>query len=45
VLDRLSGQGGLEKAPASLDMVLDMDRSARRLAAEAMGVPADAERI
>lgn len=45
VLDRLSGLGGLEKAPASLDMVLDMDRSARRLAAETTGLPADAERI
>jgi 1-deoxy-D-xylulose-5-phosphate reductoisomerase len=45
VLDRLSGQGGLEKCPTSLDMVLDMDRTARRLAAEAMAVPAAAERI
>ncbi|MDH5453518.1 MAG: 1-deoxy-D-xylulose-5-phosphate reductoisomerase [Paracoccaceae bacterium] len=32
VLDQLSGQSGLGKPPLSLDMVLDMDREARRLA-------------
>jgi len=36
VLDRLSGDGGLGKAPASLDMVLDTDRLARRTAADLM---------
>ena len=44
VLDRLSGLGGLEKPAESLDMVLDMDRTARRLAREAMRLPAAAER-
>ena len=34
VLDRLAGEGGLGKAPASLDMVLDTDRLARRAAAD-----------
>ena len=34
VLDRLAGEGGLGKAPASLDMVLDTDRLARRTAAD-----------
>ena len=34
VLDRLSGEGGLGKAPDSLDMVLDTDRLARRAAAD-----------
>ncbi len=37
VLDRLSGQGGLGKPASSLDIVLDMDRSARRVAAEVIG--------
>ena len=36
VLDRLSGDGGLGKTPASLDMVLDTDRLARRTAADLM---------
>lgn len=45
VLDRLSGQGGLEAAPESLDIVLEMDRTARRLATEVMRLPAAAERI
>ena len=36
VLDRLSGDGGLGKAPGSLDMVLDTDRLARRTAADLM---------
>ena len=36
VLDRLAGEGGLGKAPASLDMVLDTDRLARRTAADLM---------
>src|SRR5690606_25124770 len=40
VLDRLSARGGLEKPAASLDMVLDMDRTARRLAREATHLPA-----
>jgi len=44
VLDRLSGLGGLGNPPTSLDMVLDMDRTARRLAAEVMAAPAEAER-
>lgn len=44
VLDRLSGQGGLEMPAANLDMVLDMDRRARRLAAETMRLTATAER-
>ena len=34
VLDRLASEGGLGKAPASLDMVLDTDRLARRAAAD-----------
>lgn len=34
VLDRLASEGGLGKAPASLDMVLDTDRLARRTAAD-----------
>ncbi len=45
VLDRRSGQGGLEAAPESLDIVLEMDRTARRLATEVMRLPAAAERI
>ena len=36
VLDRLSATGGLGKAPDSIDMVLDIDGQARRIAAETM---------
>ena len=35
-LDRLSATGGLGKAPDSIDMVLDIDSQARRIAAEMM---------
>ena len=34
VLDRMSGTGGLGKTPDNLDMVLEMDGQARRLAAD-----------
>ena len=37
VLDRLSGQGGLGKPATSLDIIFDMDRSARRIAGEVIG--------
>ena len=37
VLDRLSGQDGLGKPAASLDIIFDMDRSARRIAGEVIG--------
>ncbi|MCA0273754.1 MAG: 1-deoxy-D-xylulose-5-phosphate reductoisomerase [Proteobacteria bacterium] len=36
VLDRLSATGGLGKVPDSIDMVLDIDGQARRIAAETM---------
>ncbi|MGL4280974.1 MAG: 1-deoxy-D-xylulose-5-phosphate reductoisomerase [Albidovulum sp.] len=36
VLDRLSATGGLGKAPGSIDMVLDIDGQARRIALETM---------
>lgn len=36
VLDRLSGSSGLGKAPSNLDMVLDIDGQARRVAADFM---------
>lgn len=44
VLDRLSGQTALGKRPESLDMVLDMDRAARRVADEILAALAAAER-
>ena len=43
-LDRLSGRESLGKRPGSLDMVLEMDRSARRVAAETLAELAAAER-
>jgi len=43
-LTRISGQAGLGKAPGSLDMVLDMDRMARRIAGETIAAMAVAER-